>query len=104
MANPYAKMTHKARILIYLRARQPNYISSVEIERQAVDWGAKGQTIDRRCRELRNEGRIQSKMIDGIVWYRLTQSESRLSTLQANAYLHSLDKEFERERQVSLYE
>lgn len=83
-------VTHKARILIYLRSCQPSYISSVDIERQSVEWGAKGQTIDRRCRELFNEGRIQKKMINGIVWYRLTQAEP---TFDPNKFLESLRKE-----------
>lgn len=92
-------MTHKARILIYLRARQPKWISSVEIEHQAVEWGAKGQTIDRRCRELENDGRVEKKMIDGIVWYRLTQAEPYVPA--KSSYLDKLKLEDERERQVS---
>lgn len=95
------KLSHKARILVYLRARQPRYISSVELDRQSIDWGCKGQTIDRRCRDLRKEGKIQGQMIDGVVWYRLTQSEPRMTTAQASAYLDKLKVEEERERQVS---
>lgn len=86
-------VTTKARILIYLRARQPSYIPSTELERVSDEWATKASTIDRRCRELFNEDRIQKKMINGIVWYRLTQVEPRMSTTHANEFLKSLTNE-----------
>lgn len=100
MANPYRTLSHKGRILIYLRARQPRYISSVELDRQAIEWGAKGGTVDRRCRELERDGRIEKKLVDGIVHYRLTQAETYIPA--KTSYLDKLDKEEERQRQVQL--
>ena len=99
MANPYRTITHKGRILIYLRARQPRYISSAELEHQGVEWAAKPSTIGRRCRELQQDGRIEEKLINGIVHYRLTQAETYIPA--KTSYLDKLDKEEERQRQVS---
>lgn len=83
MANPYRvnspklhkTLTHKARCLIYLRARQPAWINKGEIERQAVEWGCFGDTIARRLRELVNEGRADVKKINGVAYYRLAQAD-----------------------------
>lgn len=83
-------VTTKSRILIYLRARQPSYISSTELERMSVDWGTKASTIGRRARELEDEGRIQRKLIGKVVWYRLTQAEP---AFDPNKFLESLRKE-----------
>lgn len=83
-------VTTKSRILIYLRARQPSYISSTELERMSADWATKASTIGRRARELEDEGRIQRKLIGKIVWYRLTQAEP---TFDPNKFLESLAKE-----------
>jgi hypothetical protein len=70
-------MTHKDKILTYLRSWQPSFVSSVQIEKQATEWGAKGQTIDRRCRELAQEGKIERQMMGKIVWYRLNEEPLR---------------------------
>lgn len=94
MSNPYKTITHKGRILIYLRARQPKYISSVELDHQAVEWGAKGETVDRRCRELEQDGRIEKKLINGIVHYRLTQAETYIPV--KSSYMDSLEREEQR--------
>lgn len=50
------KMTHKSRILILLRAKQPYYVSSATIERLSQDWAVRPSTTDRRLRELHQEG------------------------------------------------
>ncbi len=77
-------MTHKEKILAYLRTWQPSFVSSVQIEKQATEWGAKGQTIDRRCRELAQEGKIERQMMGKIVWYRLTQAEPFLANISVS--------------------
>lgn len=79
MSNPYKTITTKSRILIYLRARQPSYLSGTELESQAREWGTKASVISRRCRELEQEGRIQKMYSGKCVWYRLTQSEPRIA-------------------------
>ena len=69
------KLTTKARVLVYLRSRQPSYISGTELENMSRDWGTKASTISRRARDLEDEGRIERKIVAGCVWYRLTQAE-----------------------------
>jgi len=104
MANPYRANapkinktpTHKSRILVYLRARQPNWIIKGELENQAIEWGCFGDTIARRLRELVNEKRIEVKIIDGVTHYRLTQASEGFDP---NAFLEKLRQE---ERQGSL--
>lgn len=106
MSNPYVtsepkinrRMTHKARLLIYLRARQPKWIIKGELENQAVEWGCFADTLARRLRELTNEGRIEVKRIDGVTHYRLTQSEPYNPI---NSYIQKIDK-IDNERQRSL--
>jgi hypothetical protein len=76
-------MTHKEKILTYLRSWQPSFVSSVEIEKQASEWNARPSTIGRRMRELANEGKIERQMMGKLVWYRITgQNELSEQTRQ----------------------
>lgn len=80
-----SKQTHKSRILIYLRSR-PYYINSAELENVATEWGAKPSTISRRCRELYEEGKLDRRIVNGVVWYKLKQ----MSADEANDFIKSL--------------
>lgn len=87
------KLSHKAKILVLLRSKQPYYVSSATIERLSEDWAVRPSTTGRRLRELYKEGKIQRKFINKIAWYRLTQSEPRKfeSAEEANAFIQALD-------------
>lgn len=92
-------MTTKTRILYYLHNR--GWVSGSELEKQADNWVTKSSVISRRCRDLVGENKIERSLSDRkTVQYRLYKPV--MSSFQANSYLQSLDKELERERNVSL--
>lgn len=61
-------MTTKQSILSYLEGRDwtPGWL----IEDQSDYWSSKASTVDRRCRELVNDGRLDRKLVKGGVWYK----------------------------------
>lgn len=59
----------KQRIYDYLKKNEGVRINGGEIERLAMEYGYKASHGDRRARDLRKEGSIQSKVIDGSVWF-----------------------------------
>lgn len=89
------KPSVKNKILLFLNNK--GWVNKAEIEYMSRIWGVLADNIDRRCRELVNEGRIERMKIGKSVQYRIPS----MPTAEANAYLKSLAVEEERQRQVS---
>ena len=49
-------MSLKNKLLSYVRYRYPSKVHGGELEKYAMDLGAKPSNASRRCRELENEG------------------------------------------------
>lgn len=90
------KTTVKQKILFYMNNR--GWVSKSSLESMSREWGALADNIDRRCRELVNEGKLQKQLIGKSVQYRIPT----LSSLEANTYLKSLAREEERLNQSVL--
>ena len=50
-------MTTRKKIMAYLNTK-PDWVSGMELELQAREWGTKPSTISRRLREMANTGEI----------------------------------------------
>lgn len=59
--------------LEYLKGRR-RWVSSGEIEEVAKDAKYLGRTVIRRCQELRANGVLEKKMVNGVCWYRYPTS------------------------------
>lgn len=66
------KTSTKQQILSYLEGRQ--FVASWQIEDMSPEWASKASTIARRLRELHAEGKLERKLINGIVWYKRVSS------------------------------
>lgn len=91
------KPSVKNKILLFLNNK--GWVNKAEIEYMSRIWGVLADNIDRRCRELVNEGKIERMKIGKSVQYRIYQPS--MSASNANAYLKKIGLEEERNRQVS---
>lgn len=91
------KPSVKNKILLHLNNK--GWVSKASLESMSREWGVLADNIDRRCRELVNEGKIERMKIGKSVQYRIHQPS--MHATEANAYLKSLAVEEERQRQVS---
>jgi hypothetical protein len=65
------KRTQKEIIIEVLRLAYPNYIPSHQLQKTDTVFGWIGTSGDRRCRELEEEGEIESKPDGKYISYRL---------------------------------
>lgn len=80
-------MTAKDKIMSYLISR--DWTPVWAIEQMGGEWYASPSVIGRRCRDLRKEGKLESRLIGGKVHYR-RQSNRSLMADEANAFLKTL--------------
>ncbi|MFA5185385.1 MAG: hypothetical protein WC551_02770 [Patescibacteria group bacterium] len=59
--------------LDYIKSRRC-WVSSGDIEREAKDNKYLGRTVIRRCQELRADGLLLRKIVNGVCWYRYPKS------------------------------
>lgn len=80
-------MTTKDKIMSYLIGR--DWTAVWAIEQMGGEWYASPSVIGRRCRDLRKEGKLESRLIGGKVHYR-RQSSRSLTADEANDFLSKL--------------
>lgn len=68
MSNPY-KQTVKQKILYHLDGK--GWTSKASLESMSREWGVLADNVDRRCRELVNDGEIEREKIGRTVQYRI---------------------------------
>ena len=65
----------KNKILNRLKEMEGQWVHKGRIEERSKEWGYLGETGDRRCRELAEDGIIQRKEERGSVLYRYAKTQ-----------------------------
>lgn len=71
----------KLKALQKIKAEYPDWVGGIVIERMAMDMRFKPSNVSRRLRELKQEGYLESKYVNGFVEYRyLPRIEPQLTS------------------------